>query len=426
MGITNAIIDNINMSHANYIETFLRDQGIKRSSDEEGMDTKHWVDLLLQRGRLKTDDFELFLQKELFYGKRKQIRVYRLDDCRKYRYLSDWENGLDKYSGGYTEDFSNILGIQPIEGQPIKIVFVSMQQNEQAELENIKILFAHFIQVNTSINSFDDSCSYIPVEIDFRSRRMIMKAWQRQNIHAEEYRTDALFENILNILNNSFQVEVEEFGIEHKKALYAMSRHLINDAYLKIPAFGEVENLRESISDFSNSMIQALPLKNKTKNKDGVEILQPGVMNFNAELRNVVEGLAINDYFFQKDFSEIWSMGLEAVVARIRFNDRERVLTSLKGENTVTPIFVTKTFMTLRERMNESEMVDAIWIATDRDNGNLNLRYDSSNSGYLEILIRYGIRFCENDMNSALRIYDKYERYSYSEIKGTAPIAVSQ
>lgn len=29
MGITNAIIDNINMSHANYIETFLRDQGIK-------------------------------------------------------------------------------------------------------------------------------------------------------------------------------------------------------------------------------------------------------------------------------------------------------------------------------------------------------------------------------------------------------------
>lgn len=58
--------------------------------------------------------------------------------------------------------------------------------------------------------------------------------------------------------------------------------------------------------------------------------------------------------------------------------------------------------------------------------GNLNLRYDSSNSGYLEILIRYGIRFCENDMNSALRIYDKYERYSYSEIKGTAPIAVSQ
>lgn len=48
-------------------------------------------------------------------------------------------------------------------------------------------------------------------------------------------------------------------------------------------------------------------------------------------------------------------MGLEAIVARIRFNDKERVLTSLKGENTVTPIFVTKTFMTLRERMNESE-----------------------------------------------------------------------
>lgn len=82
--------------------------------------------------------------------------------------------------------------------------------------------------------------------------------------------------------------------------------------------------------------------------------------------------------------------------------------------------------MTLRERMNESEMVDTIWIATDRDKGNLNLRYDSSNSEYLEIWVRYGIRFCGNDMNAALRIYDKYEQYTTSTIKESTPIAVSQ
>ena len=198
------------------------------------------------------------------------------------------------------------------------------------------------------------------------------------------------------------------------------------DAYLKIPAFGEVANLKETISNFSNDIIHTLPLKNKVLNGSGDESLQSGVMNFEAELRNVVESLTINDYFFQKDFSEIWDMGLEAIVARIRFNDKERVLTSLKGENTVTPIFVTKTFMTLRERMNESEMVDTIWIATDRDKGNLNLRYDSSNSEYLEIWVRYGIQFCGNDMNAALRIYDKYEQYTTSTIKESTPIAVSQ
>ena len=94
MGLTKAIIDNINMSSANYIEIFLREQNLQRTSSEEGMDTRSWVNLLLQSGRLNEDTFERFLQEELFYGKRKQIRVYKLEDCRKYVYSSDCTKGL--------------------------------------------------------------------------------------------------------------------------------------------------------------------------------------------------------------------------------------------------------------------------------------------------------------------------------------------
>ena len=110
MGLTKAIIDNINMSSANYIEIFLREQNLQRTSSEEGMDTRSWVNLLLQSGRLNEDTFERFLQEELFYGKRKQIRVYKLEDCRKYVYASDWTKGLERYSDGQSENFSNILG----------------------------------------------------------------------------------------------------------------------------------------------------------------------------------------------------------------------------------------------------------------------------------------------------------------------------
>ena len=109
MGITKAIIDNINTAKANYIETFLREQNIKRADDEEGIDTKYWVTLLLQSGRLNVNTFEEFLASELFYGKRKQIRVYKLEDCRKYAYPSDWQMGLERYGDGNSGDFSNIL-----------------------------------------------------------------------------------------------------------------------------------------------------------------------------------------------------------------------------------------------------------------------------------------------------------------------------
>ena len=61
MGLTKAIIDNINMSSANYIEIFLREQNLQRTSSEEGMDTRSWVNLLLQSGRLNEDTFERFL-----------------------------------------------------------------------------------------------------------------------------------------------------------------------------------------------------------------------------------------------------------------------------------------------------------------------------------------------------------------------------
>lgn len=424
--ITKAIIDNINTVKANYIETFLREHNIKRSNEEEGIDTQHWVNLLLTSGRLNVDEFENFLFSELFYGKRKQIRVYKLENCRKYSYPADWQSGVMKYAERDAENFSCILSLMPDENNPVKITALRMIKNEQEELENLKILFAHFIQVEKIPNQIENSYSYIPVEIDFHNKRMNMKAWQRQHIYWDEEKTDALFEKTIHILEKNFNIEVGNFGVKHKKVLYSMSKHLINDAYLKIPAFNEVVNLKKEIGQFSSSVIQALSLENVTVDNTGKKELNMGVMKFEEEIRNVVEGLTINDYFFEKDFSEIWDMGLDAIVARIKFNDRERVLTSLKGENTVTPIFVTKTFMTLRERMNESEMVDAIWIATDRNKGNLNLRYDSSNSKYLEIWIRYGIRFCKDDMRTALRIYDKYEQCITTEIKEKTSIAVNQ
>ena len=107
---------------------------------------------------------------------------------------------------------------------------------------------------------------------------------------------------------------------------------------------------------------------------------------------------------------EIWNIGLEAVVARVKFNDAEKVLTSLSGENTSTPIFCTKTFMSLKNRMEETEKIDTLWITKGRKRGNLNLKFDASNEGYLGILINYGIRFNESDMNSALEIYEKYDK----------------
>ena len=139
-----------------------------------------------------------------------------------------------------------------------------------------------------------------------------------------------------------------------------MSKSLIYEAYSHVPTYNEIESIDGVIKNFIEETLSGLSLRNVEVNEQGKLVLAEGVMDFEAEVRNVLEGLAISDYFFDRDFDEIWKMGLEAVVARVKFNDEERVLTSLSGENTSAPIFCTKTFMSLKNRMEEAERIETL------------------------------------------------------------------
>ena len=255
---------------------------------------------------------------------------------------------------------------------------------------------------------------------------MLIKAWTRQQIAHEEHKAENLMIHIKNLMGIQFKVVTRNYMTEHKKVLFLMSKSLIYEAYSHVLTYNEIENIDGVIKKFVEKTLGGLSLRNVSINEEGKHVLSEGVMDFEAEIRNVLEALTISDYFFDRDFNEIWKMGLEAVVARVKFNDEEKVLTSLSGENTSTPIFCTKTFMSLKNRMEESERIETLWITMDRKKGNLNLKFDASNMEYLEILIKYGIRFNEADMNSALEIYEKYETKLNQQIAGRSKIAIGQ
>lgn len=391
---------------AQYIETYLKSLGFQRTDEERGKEIKYWVDDLLKEKKIVIDDFEDFLFKELFWGKRKNVRIYKLDQIRNYKRPDDWERSLKEKYNIDSIDFCDILGIIPDEENGRKIVAVHSEENVKGELDRIRLLFACFIQTNGE-RGYVNSVAYIPVEINFKKEVMIIKAWTRQKIAQEEYKADNLLTHIQKLMKIEFHVVTEDFGVEHKRALFLMSKSLINEAYSHVPTYTQICNINDIVEEFVEKVLNGLSIRNKKM--DGTRYaLEDGVMDFEGEIRNVIEGLAISDYFYQRNFDEIWDMGLEAVVARIKFNDTERVLTSLSGENTSTPIFCTKTFMSLKNRMEETEKTETLWITMKREKGTLNLKFDASESQYLEILIKYGIRFNEADMISALKIYNKY------------------
>ena len=86
--ISQSIIINVDSS---YIETYIKQKGFTRSEEEKGKELKYWADELLQEEKLKRSDFEDFLFEELFCGKRKSVRVYKLDSIRHIKFGQDWK-----------------------------------------------------------------------------------------------------------------------------------------------------------------------------------------------------------------------------------------------------------------------------------------------------------------------------------------------
>ena len=86
--------------------------------------------------------------------------------------------------------------------------------------------------------------------------------------------------------------------------------------------------------------------------------------------------------------------------------------------------------MSLKNRMEETERIESLWIAMDREKGqrgHLNVRFDASDQEHLGLLItNYSIRFNESDMNIILRIYEKYEAKFNQKDTGKGKMAVGQ
>ena len=104
--ISKTILDNIDEEH---IITYLNRNKIKRAENDQGKEMKYWIDQLFTQGIIDVSDFEKFLYKELFYCKRKYIRVYKLDALNDIKTVNVWLKNLDEKFGLKTLNYINIM-----------------------------------------------------------------------------------------------------------------------------------------------------------------------------------------------------------------------------------------------------------------------------------------------------------------------------
>lgn len=402
--INKGIIDNV---EAAYIETYLRKNGLIPTEDEKGIQLADWINTLIKTNIIEINTFEEFLFNELFWGKRKLIRIYQLGDINKIKYIEDWKDSLEERYGVKKFNFNDILGTHVNRQESRKIAAIHCEENEKGEIARLQILFVCYVEISDK-NGYRDSCAYIPVDIDFLQRKMVLKAWNRQGV-IEQYRADTLTDSVKSIMCNLFGVITTDYKINHKKVLYSMSKGLVDNVYNKIPAFNQIDLMQKCVDDFEQSILERLPIVHIDENEDGKKKIPQGVMEFSDEIKKAIERLVVSDYFFDRSYDEIWNMGIEAIIARIKFNDSENILASLSGQDSEKPIFCSKTFMYLKKSMEDAKLVEKLWVVKKRSRGKINIRYDATNEEYLGILIKFGVRYAEEDLDVAMEIYKEYE-----------------
>lgn len=147
--IRESLIENIGEK---YIKTYLYDDKNTRLKEQEGIKIADWINKLLLEERINVKNFEDFVFHELFFGRRKQIRVYQLDSITKIKYYSDWEKIFKTEYKINQLEFNSILTTWVTSRDTKKISAVHVEENEKGELVKLQLLFNCYICLEKRAN----------------------------------------------------------------------------------------------------------------------------------------------------------------------------------------------------------------------------------------------------------------------------------
>ncbi|KEI91110.1 MULTISPECIES: hypothetical protein [Clostridium] len=405
MRISNSIVVNIGEE---VIKPFLKEKGVSNEKLVNGKSAENLISDLIDNKQLNIDDVKYFFFQELMFGKRRYMRIFNLDKSNKIMYEEDWYDVLNKEYNIPSLEFNNIISTLVSVDEPKKIAAIHTEYNEKREINKISILFVCYIAMKSKGNS----CCYIPVEFDLMNKLIVIKAWRRQGIADDEkYKPAHLMDKTIAWFEKNLNYSKKSMSDKHKKTLYSMNKGLVTELFDKIPSYEDSIELDKDIDNFSYSILKKMNLENRKLEKDGTYSLPIGVMDIKDELLKLIQRIAVSDYFMNREYDEVWNMGISAIVNSVKFNDRENVLAVVSGEEKRKPVFCSKSFLVLLKSIEESKAVDTIWIAFKYDNKTIRINYDASKDDYyLEIGLLSSQRyFTQKEFEYIWEVLTRYE-----------------
>lgn len=401
MEISAALVDNIGEEE---LKRYLRNKGISES--KTGQDIRHLISDLIGV-EISQDEFKEFCYKMLMYGKRKLIRSYRISNTRVLREETKWLNSLRGEFHIKSLNFNNILTCNLQDGDEWKIAAIEQQDDETGDIERICILLQCYVCKMENI----PSCTYIPVEIDLKQKVMLIRAWRRQGLeNDEEFKYNFLMDKAGDWFINNIGIQVKKMQLKYKQILANMNESLIDELIHAIPTSRDVQLLKAYFPKVQAAILREVGFEHKYT--EGTEVLLPdNIINIENELKNLVTRAIVSDYFFSRNYDEVWNMGLSAIINSVKLSELDSSITIVKSENNTKPIFCSKPFLMLLSAMENSKQVDTLSITFLLRKKKFRVTYDATEEEYIGIGILSGqTDFSQEDYEVIWEMLKKYEK----------------
>lgn len=402
MNVSLSIINNIDEGQ---LLKFLKSCGCEYK-DKCGMEINYWISNMIEEAHLCPSVINKFFMEEIFYGMHRAINIYKIGGIRRLQNIDLWKEKL--FNRFHIEEipFNYILETHVNKDESEKIAAVDYIENDEGSIEKLRILFVeNTAKIYSSGISY--TYSYIPVEIDFKKKLMIVKARPRNKI-VDGNKPHEFQEKVCENLIREMNIEITPFYVDHQEALYKMSKKILDELFSNIPGYSSIVKLDDDMNSFMNEVMSKITLQN-SEEINGNKILNKGIMDMKYELTNMLQKLTVSDYLFNKDEDDIWSTGINTIITCIRFNDSKNATASLSGENRTKHIFNSKAFMDLRNSLEVVKNVRSLSIAYKKSRGSMKVKYDADSEDCLKILVLSYRNYSEEDFDTIWGMYSNNE-----------------
>lgn len=348
--------------------------------------------------KLKVDDINEFLPRQLTFGQHKCVYIYRFD--------SDFNNSKD----GIIEVINEKYNIESLDYNELARTIYYNSEKEEQDIAYIKILEekaskisrlrliitkkVRYIENNkvTKKNESKFEQSYFPIDIDFEKNEIIIKSIKKDYINITDYKGHNVVKKIVQELSEMFLLNLKICKNSNQEALYKMSKDLLNDV-IKEKGKSGLSELKGEISNLAKITQEKISSKLNIdiKNKD------LSIENITEEITSVIENIVL-------PLMLIDTKTIDGLISYIKFRDKSAVNAVLKSKRRSDTLLDSDAYLNLRKSLNESRYVEKLRVLWNEDDTSL---YYDANDEYSIELHFYKDLF-EEDLINAINRFKEY------------------